>query len=134
MVLLQTEAAIDLGGGEITCAIQRHQVMAVQINEASSTLSRSRRRNTSRHRARGIDRIEDGPHLEVTGDVVDAIDGADVVIAVAAAMIEGQPGRVFERENRDCRHQDIRQAEFILARPRVRYRTEVDSPPFRRVS
>jgi hypothetical protein len=39
-------------------------------------------------------------------------------------MIEGQQGRVFEREHREGRHQDIGQGEFNLARPLVRNRTE----------
>ena len=71
-----------------------------------------------------VDRIEDGPHLGVAGDVVDAVDGAEVVVGVAAAMIEGQQGGVFEREHGEGRHQGIAQGEFDLARPRVRNRDE----------
>src|SRR4051812_20853905 len=38
----------------------------------------------------GIDRIENRPHLRVTGDTLDAIEGAEVVVGVAAAVVEGQ--------------------------------------------
>ena len=39
MVLHQTRGAMDLGGGEITGAVQRQQVMAVEIGEALEHLA-----------------------------------------------------------------------------------------------
>ena len=63
----------------------------------------------------GIDRIKNGPHLGVGGDAIDPIDGAEVVVGVAAALIEGQQGRVFEREHREGRHQGVVQGDFDLA-------------------
>ena len=73
---------------------------------------------------RGIDRIENGPHLGVGGDVVDSRDRAEVVVGVAAAVVEGQQGWVFEREHREGRHQGIAQWDFDLARPQIRKRAE----------
>src|SRR5271157_1630939 len=55
---------------------------------------------------------------------VNPIDGAEVVIGIVAAVVEGQQGRVFEREHREGRHQGIGQGDFNLARPRVRKRGE----------
>ena len=68
---------------------------------------------------RGIDRIQDVPHLRVAGDAVDPIDGAEVVLGVVAAVVEGQQGRVLEREHGKGRHQCIGQGDFNLAGPRV---------------
>ena len=45
-------------------------------------------------------------------------------LGLLAALIEGQQGRVFEREHREGRHQDIGQGDFNLARPRVGNRAE----------
>ena len=122
MVLLQARGAMDLGGGEIGRAVQRHQVMAVQIGEAFEHLAALQATENLAERGPqvcGIDRIENGPHLGVGGDAVDAIDGAEVVVGVAAAVVEGQQGRVFEREHREGRHQGIAQGDFDLARPRI---------------
>ena len=43
---------MDLGGGEIGGAVQRQQVMAVQIDEAFEHLAALQRRKTSRNGAR----------------------------------------------------------------------------------
>ena len=64
--------------------------------------------------ARGIDGIEDGPHLRIGRDMLDAIDRAEVVVGVAATEVERQQGRVFEREHGEGRHQDIGQGDFNL--------------------
>src|SRR5271157_3064306 len=44
----------------------------------------------------------------------------EVVIGIVAAVVEGQQGRVLEREHGKGRHQGIGQGDFNLARPRVR--------------
>ena len=92
---------MDLGGGEIGGAVQRQQVMAVQIDEAFEHLA-ALQATEDRGRGpqvRGIDRVQEMPHLRVAGDAVDPIDGAEVVIGVVAAVVEGQQGRVIEREH-----------------------------------
>ena len=127
MVLFQTGGTMDLGGGEIRGAVQRQQVMAVQIDEAFEHLAALQATEDLAERGpqvRGIDRIQDVPHLRVAGDAVDPIDGAEVVIGVVAAVVEGQQGRVLEREHGKGRHQGIGQGDFNLARPRVRKRGE----------
>ena len=99
MVLFQTGGTMDLGGGEIGGAVQRQQVMAVQIDEAFKHLAALQATEDLAERGpqvRGIDRIQDVPHLRVAGDAVDPIDGAEVVIGVVAAVVEGQQGRVLE--------------------------------------
>ena len=95
---------MDLGGGKIGRAVQRHQVVAVQIDETFERLAALQATEDLAERgpqARGIDRIENGPHLGVAGDAVDSIDGAEVVVGVAAAVVEGQQGWVLEREHRE---------------------------------
>ena len=90
---------MDLGGGEIGGAVQRQQVMAVQIDEAFEHLAALQATADLAERGpqvRGIERIEDVPHLRVAGDAVDPIDGAEVVLGVVAAVVEGQQGRVLE--------------------------------------
>ena len=93
MVPLQARGARDLGGGEIGRAIERQEITAVEINEASQRLAAL---ETTGHIAEagpevvGIRRIEDVPQLRVAGDLVDPIDGTGVVEGVAAAVIEGQ--------------------------------------------
>ena len=90
---------MDLGGGEIRGAVQRQQVIAVQIDEAFKHLAALQATEDLAERGpqvRGIERIQDVPHLRVAGDAVDPIDGAEVVIGVVAAVVEGQQGRVLE--------------------------------------
>ena len=104
MLLHQARGAMDLGGGKIGRAVQRHQVVAVQIDETFECLAALQATEDLAERgpqARGIDRIENGPHLGVGGDAVDPIDGAEVVVGVAAAVVEGQQGWVLEREHRE---------------------------------
>ena len=111
--------------------------MAVQIDEAFQHLAALQATEDVAEQgpqASGIDRIEDGPHLGVAGDAVDPIDGAEVVVGVAAAVVEGQQGRVFEREHREGRHQGIGQGDFDLAGPRVRKRAEMGAETWKRAS
>ena len=59
--------------------------MAVQIDEAFKHLAALQATEDLAERGpqvRGIDRIQDVPHLRVAGDAVDPIDGAEVVIGV----------------------------------------------------
>jgi hypothetical protein len=93
MVLDQARGAMDLGGGEIGRAIERQEIRAVEINEAFQHLGALE--GTEDIAEAGpellrIDGIEEGPHLGVAGDLVDPIDGTEVVEGVAAALIEGQ--------------------------------------------
>ena len=127
MVLHQTRGAMDLGGGEITGAVQRQQVMAVEIGEALehlAALQATEDRAKAGSQIRGIKGIEDVPHLGVRGNTVDPIDGAEVVIGIAAAVVEGEQGCVFEGEHREGRHQGVAQGDFRLGRPRIRKRSE----------
>ena len=107
---------------------KRHQVVAVEIDESFQRLAALEATEDLAERgpqACGIDRVEDGPHLGVGGDAVDPIDRAEVVVGVAAAVVEGQQGRVFEREHREGRHQGIAQGDFDFAGPRIRKRREM---------
>ncbi len=84
---------MDLGGGEIGRAVQRQQVVAVQIHEAFECLAALQVTEDlaeAGSQIRRIDGIEDITHLGVAGDAVDAVDGAEVVVGVAAALIESQ--------------------------------------------
>src|SRR5271166_1578326 len=104
MVLHQARGAMDLGGGKIGRTVQRHQVVAVQIDETFERLAALQATEDLAERgpqARGIDRIENGPHLGVGGDAADPVDGAKVVVGVAAAVVKGQQGWVLEREHRE---------------------------------
>ena len=95
---------MDLGGGKIGRAVQRHQVVAVQIDETFERLAALQATEDLAERgpqARGIDRIENGSHLGVGGDAADPVDGAKVVVGVAAAVVKGQQGWVLEREHRE---------------------------------
>ena len=128
MVLFQAGGTMDLGGGEIGRAVQRQQVMVVQIDETFEHIAALQATEDLAERgsqAGRIDRIENGPHLGVGGDAVDPIDGAKVVVRVAAAVVEGQQGWVLEREHRKGRHQGIVQGDFNLARPRIGKRAEM---------
>ncbi len=55
----------------------------------------------------GIDQIKEGPHLGVAGDVVDAVDGAEVIVGISTAFVEGQQGGILEREHGKRRHQGV---------------------------
>ena len=119
---------MDLGGGEIGRAVQGHQIVAVEREEAFQRLAALQApedRAERRPQVGGIDRIEDGPHLRVAGDALDPIEGAEVVVGVPAAVVEGQQGRVFEREHGEGRHQDVVQGDFHLRRPQVGKRSEM---------
>ena len=107
---------------------ERQQVMAVEIDEAFQRLAALQATEDLAERGRrpaGSSGIEDGPHLGVGGDAVDPIDRAEVVVGVAAAVVEGQQGGVFEREHREGRHQGIAQGDFDVAGPRVRKGAEL---------
>jgi hypothetical protein len=123
---------MDLVGGEITRAVQRHQVIAAQIDEGFQRLAALQATEyVEEHGAQtqGIDGIQDVAHLGVAGDVVNAVDGAEVFGGVAAAMIEGQQGAVFEREHRERRHQGIVQRDLDLARPMISEGAEIRADP-----
>ena len=78
MVLLQTRSTVNLGGGKIARPVQRQQVMAVEIDEPFqrlAALQAAKDITEQRPQVVGIDRIEEGPHLGVAGNVVDGVDG-----------------------------------------------------------
>ena len=56
---------------------------------------------------------------------MDPIDGAEIVVGVAAAVVEGQQGGVLEGEHGEGRHQGVVQGDFNLARPQIGKRTEM---------
>ena len=125
---------MDLGGGEITRAVERHQVTACpNRRNVPAPLPCCKRRKISNVRRPGHG-IEDGPHLGVAGDAIDAEDGAEVVVWVLLAAVEGQQGGVFERKHRKRRHQDVGQGEFNLAGPRVGNRVRKSRRSPKRVS
>ena len=94
MMLLQARVAMDFAGREIGRAVQRQEVIAVQIDERFECLAALQAAEDvleQRPQVVGIDRVEDGPHLRVAGDVVDAVDavdGAEVVVGIAAALFK----------------------------------------------
>ena len=94
MLLHQARGAMDLGGGKIGRAVQRHQVVAVQIDETFERLAALQATEDLAERgpqARGIrQRSRKRPHLGVAGDAVDPIDGAEVDVGIATAIVEGQ--------------------------------------------
>ena len=93
--------------------------MAVQVDErfqGLAALQAAKDVAEQRPQVVGIDRIENGPHLRVAGDVVDAIDGAEVVIGILAALIEGQQGRVLEGEQGEGRHEGVAEGNVGAAR------------------
>ena len=47
MVLLQARGTVDLGGGEVRRAIERQEIMAIEVGEAFEDLAALERRNTS---------------------------------------------------------------------------------------
>ena len=102
--------------------------MAVQIDEAFEHLAALQATEDLAERGpqiRGIDRFQDVPHLRVAGDAVDPIDGAEVVLGVVAAVVEGQQGRVLER---DIAKADIRaSSKGISTSPDRRSGREVES-------
>jgi len=67
----------------------------------------------------GIDRIKEGPHLGVAGDVVDAVDGAEVVVGISTALVEGQQERILEREHGKRRHQGVAKRDLDRRRTRI---------------
>lgn len=113
---------MNLGGGEIGSTVQRQQVMTVQVDEAFqrfAALQTAEDVPEQRGQILGIDRIEDGPHLRVAGNAVDAIDRAEVIVGVLATLVEGQQGRVLQRKHGKARHQGVAQGDGRLLRTRV---------------
>src|SRR5271154_1940980 len=91
MLPLQARGAMNLGGGEITRAVERHEVRAIQIDEVFQHLAPLQATEDLEERgtqAGGVNRIKDGPHLGIARDAVDAVDGAEVVAGVLAAVVE----------------------------------------------
>ena len=114
---------MDFARGEVGGSIQRYEIVAVEISESFehlAPLEATEDRAKGSPQACGIDRVENGPHLGVGGNSVDSLDRAEVVVRVAAAVVEGQQRGVFEREHSQGRHQGIAKGYFNLAGSRVR--------------
>jgi|GEM_PF-1084946 len=72
MVLLQARGTVNPGRGKIAGAIQRQQIMSVEIDEQFQRLATLQAANDiteQRPQVVGIDRIKEGPHLGVAGDL-----------------------------------------------------------------
>ena len=66
MVLLQARGTMDLGGGEVSRAIERQEIMAVEVGEAFedlAALEAAEHIGEGGPQVVGIQRIEDVPHL-----------------------------------------------------------------------
>src|SRR3954454_7602777 len=101
--------------------------MAVEVDEAFQDLAAlhaSEDVAEERSQLGGIEGVEEAPHLGVGGDVGDAIEGAEVVLGIAAASIEGQQGGILEGEHGEGRHEGVAQGDLDLARSGVRERVE----------
>ena len=122
MVLLQTRRTVDLGGRIIGRSVEGQEVAAVEIDEGLQGLAALQAAEDiteqGPQRVR-IDRVQKGPHLRVGGDVVDAVDGAEVVVGIATTPVEGQEGRILEREHGDGGHQGVAEGDFGLPRARI---------------
>ncbi len=121
MMLLQARVAMDFAGGEIGRAVQRQEVMPVQIDERFECLAALQAAEDVLEQGPqvvGIDRVEDVPHLRVAGDVVDAVDGAKDVVGIAAALVKSQEGRILEGEHGKGGHQCVAQGYFGASRAR----------------
>ena len=113
---------MDFAGGEIGGAVQRQEVMAVQIDERFECLAALQAAEDVLEQdpqVVGMDGVEDGPHLRVAGDVVDAVDGAEVVVGIAAAFVKSQEGRILKGEHGEGGHQGVAQGYFGATRARV---------------
>jgi hypothetical protein len=114
MVLLQTRRTVDLGGRIIGRSVEIDEGLqdlaalqaAEDITEQGPQMVR-------------IDRVQKGPHLRVGGDVVDAVDGVKVVVGIATTLVEGQEGRILEREHGDGGHPGVAERDFGLTRARI---------------
>ena len=76
--VMQARGTVNPGREKIVRAIQRLQIMSVEIDERFqrlATLQSAKDITEQRPQVVGLDRIEEGPHLGVT---VDAVDGAEV--------------------------------------------------------
>ncbi len=123
-VLLQARGTVNPGREKIVRAIQRLQIMSVEIDERFqrlATLQSAKDITEQRPQVVGLDRIEEGPHLGVT---VDAVDGAEVVVGISTALVEGQQERILEREHGKRRHQGVAEGDFDRGRTRIGHAVE----------
>ena len=119
MVFLEARGALDGGRGEIAGAIECYQVLAVQVDEvfqSFAALQAAEDVEVHGPQACRIDGVQNSAHLRVARDVLDAINGAEVVVGVVAAFIESQQRRILQGEHGKRRHQCIAHGNDWIAR------------------
>jgi len=116
----QTALAVDFGRVEVFDAVEGEQVTACMENVSLQDLvALSEPKDVAEDRPDlvGRDGIEDGAHLGIAGDALQAKYRPQVVIA--GTPLEGEQGGIFEGEHGQGRHQGVRQGEGRLT-PLVR--------------
>ena len=76
-----------------------------------------------------IDGVENGPHLGVTRNAADVIDGSEIVARVIPALVESQQGRILQREQGQARHQGIAQRNAARVGTTIRHLFECGAEP-----
>jgi hypothetical protein len=96
---LQAGVTVDRVRGEVLGAIEGQQITVVEEDErlqGFAALELAEDSPEGGPQLFGLDVVEEGAQVGVGRDVLDAIEGAEVVIV--AAFLERQEGRVFEGE------------------------------------
>jgi len=111
--------AVNLLGMEVFDPVQGDQVTAFQVDIIVQDLAALRHAEEVFEQGSNLlraDRVEEGPHLRIAGNGVQAKDGAEIVILGSA--LESKQGTVLETEEGQTGHQGIAQRELATA-PRI---------------
>ena len=113
--LPQAQRRAELVRREVPGAIQGYEVTFLKVLhllENFAPLDLSQNRMVRRPQFIGRHLIQDGPHLGVTGDLVDLVDAFQITVLGFPPLFEGEQRRVLEGEHGKSRHGGIRDRNF----------------------
>jgi hypothetical protein len=125
--LLQARRAMDFFGGEIRSAIEGHQIMVQKKDkrfEGLAALELTKDIGVGGAEFWWVDVVENGAHLGIGRDVLDAEKRFEVGLIVAAFIVKGQEGRSFESEDGKARHEGVPHRNLRRSGARIGNRSE----------
>ena len=106
----QTGITVNGLGGEVASAIEGHEIAAVEKGvslQGLGPLKAAENLGVGRPQVVGVEGVEDGPHLGIARDAIDAVDGTKVIGGVLATLVEGEQGRIFKGKHGIGRHKSV---------------------------
>lgn len=77
--------------------------------EPLATLQTVEDRGEQRVQSFRFDRVENGSHLSVTRDVLNAVDASEIFVGIRPTFVKREQRWILQRKHRKGRHQCVRQ-------------------------